>query len=44
MSVRLGTLDNEEWVGKGMPDSEYFADRRVEWLPVLIGEKGKEDK
>lgn len=39
VSVRLGTLDDPEWVGKMKPDGHYFEERKVDWLPELIGNK-----
>lgn len=36
MSIRLGTVDDEAWIGKESPNGEYFGERRVAWLPNLM--------
>ena len=37
--MRLGTLDDTEWAGKTKPDGHYFEERKIGWLPELIGNK-----
>ncbi len=41
VSVRAGTIDDLQWMDRGVPKEEYYGVRKVTWLPKLF-EKAQE--
>ena len=37
--VKVGTVDDVEWLGRKQPDGDLYAERKIKWLPELFEKK-----